>query len=78
MSKIFILVLTMDKENIKERIRNRTAGNEKDVKVLTELGDQIFQPVENNEQRVVTVEIHKSMTKENVVDEILSRLSTVD
>ena len=74
---MLIVVLTMAKENIKERIRNRTAGNEKYVKVLIELGDQIFQPVENDEERVVTVEINESMTKENVVDAILSTLSTV-
>jgi len=64
---IFVL-LDMEEEDIKERVRTRHKGSEQAVNMLVKFA---CEPIAEDEEKAVTLKITKDMTREDVVEKIL-------
>ena len=69
--ELLIVVLTMSEEDNRERISRRHGGNEEVVRSLMGIGKKLYDPVAEDEEGVVSIEIGKAATKEENVNMIL-------
>ena len=61
----------MAEEDNRERISSRHGGNEEVVTSLMGIGQKLYEPVTEDEEGVVSIEIGKAATKEENVNMIL-------
>ena len=63
----------MAEEDNRERISSRHGGNEEVVTSLMGIGQKLYEPVTEDEEGVVSIEIGKAATKEENVSMILDK-----
>jgi len=67
---LVFVVLSMDAEDMKKRVRERHHGDESAVEMMAPF-HRIFEPVDKDEKKVLDILVNSNMTREDLVQKVL-------